>query len=516
MTYHMSRVMFWIEHRDVGFYATHSPRQLWMSPWAEYAILHLRLLWGDDCFSNLVQWWASVCGAVSVSLIIRRFDARPVVQAAGALAAASIPIGIVEATGTQTDYAAAAWLACFLYFLLQATMKESSTGYPAWIAAGASLGLGILTKAGIALFAAPFLAWMLVHRLRAGGLRRAAAGALIIGLTVCALNAPQMARNFALYGDPLGADRVMESPSAPAVAYRSASPAVILMNALRHASLHIGTRWPSVNQRLFDAISTVHGWLGLSVHDPQSTFQPGSKYFIPAAEVNENAAANHLHAVLFAVALIVSFPLARKHPGFRPVLIYGMMLAAGFLLFSANIRWQPWASRLHLPVFLIAAPFLAMVFASVLKGRLLPVLVVLLSLSATPYLFVSDSRPFLGERSVFRLTRWEAMFNQFAQASEDYRMVSEAILAAPCDDVGVVIGGDSWSYPLWVGLEQTQGVSPRVRAVGVTNETARYEDRTAPAPCAVVFSKPYDESRLAVAAGLRKAWEGDALVLFLP
>lgn len=40
MTYHMSRVMHWIQNQSVAHYPTHILRQLHMTPWSEYAILH--------------------------------------------------------------------------------------------------------------------------------------------------------------------------------------------------------------------------------------------------------------------------------------------------------------------------------------------------------------------------------------------------------------------------------------------------------------------------------------------
>jgi hypothetical protein len=56
MQYHMSRVMHWIVNRSVDFFPTPSDRQLWMPPFAEYAILHFQVLAGNDRFANMVQW----------------------------------------------------------------------------------------------------------------------------------------------------------------------------------------------------------------------------------------------------------------------------------------------------------------------------------------------------------------------------------------------------------------------------------------------------------------------------
>src|SRR5262245_61501082 len=69
MTYHMSRVVHWIQNRGVSFYPTHIMYQLFHSPWAEYAILHLQLLSSGDRFANLVQWFSMGGSMIGASLI---------------------------------------------------------------------------------------------------------------------------------------------------------------------------------------------------------------------------------------------------------------------------------------------------------------------------------------------------------------------------------------------------------------------------------------------------------------
>ena len=53
MTYHLPRIVHWLQNRSVAFYPTHEPRQLFMPPWAEFAVLHFHALFGDDRLDNL-------------------------------------------------------------------------------------------------------------------------------------------------------------------------------------------------------------------------------------------------------------------------------------------------------------------------------------------------------------------------------------------------------------------------------------------------------------------------------
>ena len=40
------------------------------------------------------------------------------------------------------------------------------------------------------------------------------------------------------------------------------------------------------------------------------------------------------------------------------------LIATGFLLFAALLKWTPWSSRLHLPYFVLAAPIIGRAFSS--------------------------------------------------------------------------------------------------------------------------------------------------------
>ena len=60
LLYHMSRVMHWIQNGSLRHYAASYHHQLFMPPWAEMAILNLRVLWGSDKPVNLIQWFSMI------------------------------------------------------------------------------------------------------------------------------------------------------------------------------------------------------------------------------------------------------------------------------------------------------------------------------------------------------------------------------------------------------------------------------------------------------------------------
>lgn len=163
MTYHMPRVMHWIQNKTVAHYPTAIQRQLYYAPWAEFAIAHLQILSDGDRFANMVQWFSMVGSLVAVSLIARELGADKKGQLFAALFVVSIPMGILQSSSTQNDYVVSFWLVCFVYYGL---IILKTPNY--WLASaiGASLGLAIMTKPIAYLYATPFLLWFLASSVK--------------------------------------------------------------------------------------------------------------------------------------------------------------------------------------------------------------------------------------------------------------------------------------------------------------------------------------------------------------
>lgn len=143
MTYHMGRIPHWIQNRSVNFYATNITRQLWAGPMAEYIILHLQVLSGSDYLANLVQWFAMAGSCVGGSLLAEYLGAGRKGQIFTAFLVATIPMGIMQSTTTQNDYAVGFWLLSLFIFLYKLKLDQK-TEYA--VLSGICLGLGILTK----------------------------------------------------------------------------------------------------------------------------------------------------------------------------------------------------------------------------------------------------------------------------------------------------------------------------------------------------------------------------------
>src|SRR5262245_23346189 len=501
MTYHLARVAHWAQNRSVDFYPTNIIRQLYQPPWAEYAMLHLFILARGDRLANLVQWLSMVVTLGGVSLIARQLGAGRRGQLLSAFVCATIPMGILQAATTQNDYVSALWLVCLVSALLA---LEARPGLVPALGAGASLGLALLTKGTSYILAAPFAVVFVVAGRNRTVSRKLLQG-FVIAVCALALNTPHYARNIALFRSPFG-------PGGEGN-YRYANdafwPTILASNVLRNVGLHLGTPSLAANRRVERAIDAAHEMIGIAADDPRSTW-PGMRLWVTRPLVNEDTAANGL-PLLLAVAPLVGLG---RYLDNRRLVAFGGCLVAAFLLFCLVVRWQPWHSRLHLPLFVLAAPLIGVVFERLKPAALVLVLIVLAGSSAY-FLTQNRDRPFTGRRSVFR-SAWTAQ--RVRHAPPDSVEAARFVVSSGCRDVGVAVGSNDREYFLWALLAD-QAWRGKLQPVAVSNVSARLPSpgRGALHPCAIV------REGKAVSAGLtvgspyyREVWMPELLQVLAP
>jgi len=501
MTYHLARVAHWAQNRSVDFYPTHILRQLYQPPWAEYAVLNLFILARGDRLANLVQWISMVVSLVGVSAIAGQLGAGRRGQLLSAFAGATIPMGILQAATTQNDYASALWLVCMVSALLALGRGSQLL---AVLGAGASLGLALLTKGTSYVFAAPFvIVFALSGSTRT--LSRKLGQGLIIGLCALALNAPHYARNVALFGAPLGPGG--EGP------YRYANeafwPTILISNVLRNIALHLATPSPAANSRTEQAVEAMHAMIGIAPDDARSTW-PATHFEITTPRAEEDLAPNGVHLLVMLAALAIAW----RRRNNRRLVEYAGCLAAAFLLFCVVLRWQPWHSRLQLPLFVLAAPLIGVAFER-LRPAVLAIVLAALAISSAYFLTRHPARPLTGRNSILRKT-WAEQRARHAGAA--YVEAARLVAASGCRDVGLAVGSNDREYFLWALLAD-QGWRGTLRPVAVGNASARLPSPwpNADDPCAIIR----EGTALAPALVLgtrhyREAWARDVVQVLTP
>lgn len=490
-TYHLPRIEHWVQNASVAVYPTDIHRQIDIGPGSEYLLTHLRLLSGGDAAYNLLQFLAGIGAALAASRIAAQLGGGPVAQLATVFLLATTPEILLQASSTQVDLVAAAWVACLATIaldeftrpgdgaLLRITAPRSDALF-----LGLALGLIAVTKSTGLLAAAPLLLVWGVGRLVRDGHRRrpclcgrspqrcsradasraatARAATVAASLAILAialiLVGPFMLRMYQTFGHPLGPDVLRDS-----IGVQTADPRLLLVNGLRIAQTNLDTPLFPLSDASAAAVNGLADLMGVDPNDPRITF--GSTEFpVPAWYPDEDRAAFPITG-LAALAGLVWF--AVKGPRLRRA--YAAVLAAAFIGVACTVSWQPWVNRLVVFLVVLGAPAAGLLAAGIIKGfvktarergrrraaiALVTVVAVVASLAGVLTVAYGYPRRLAGTWGVFSVTDLEERFMRRREWMPQYEQAAAAVAATDPDRVGLVQGNDSWEYAWWILLPE--------------------------------------------------------------
>jgi len=476
MAYHMPRVVYWVQHASVAFFATPYLNQIMLQPMAEYLMLHTYLLSGGDRFVNLIQWLGSAGSVVGVSLIAREIRPQVRAQALASVFCATLPNGILQASGAKNDYLLALWLVAMTWFGYRWIRTKSR-----WDAVffGLSLGLALLTKGTAYLYAPPLIAALFLPILLGRERRRLLLNGAVALACVLLVNGPQYWRNIDLSGSPLGFDSAQGDGF-----FRWRNECFgwkqTVSNLLRNTSDQLGARNPQWNRGVFDVVVSVHKRLGIDVDDPATTWR-WSKFEPPRNANHEANANNRWHlALILAIGIVL---LVKRRPGLE---LFAAVLCA-FVLFCFYLKWQPFEARLLLPLFVLCAPVAGIGLGCVRFPVVQALICLFLLNNARPALFENWTRPWKGPNSIWTTPRDSRYFADMSQwpVRDSYPQAVDLVMRSGCKSIGIDANQFQLEYP-FEALLLERDRSYRFTHVGVKNASAKYAARDPKRPCVVL------------------------------
>ena len=528
MTYHMARIMHWIQNNSVAHYPTHITRQLYSNPWTEFAIMHLQVLSLGDKWANLVQWFSMAGSIIGTTLIAKTLGASIKEQWLTALIVVTIPMGILQASSTQNDFVVSFWLVCFIYFLAQICSSfkniKSSPYYlhlTLWM--GISLGLAILTKGTAYIYAFPFIIYFMVlvlRHLKFGAWKLIA----LLCVIIIAINFGHYLRNFLLFESPVFTYAGLKN--------ETLSLGALFSNVIRNLGLYTGTPFYSLNQEIQQAIYGLHSLLHIDPNDPRTTFNSIPFNVSLGPSNNENSANNPLHFALILISLLL-LPGMKKFYKYKELKCYAMAILISFLLFCLLIKWQPWAARLHLPLFVLMGPYVAICLSQKIgfNRRVILLMTLTIIISSLPWIFCNQTRPVIARinmenkkpelKSIITLPRNEQYFASYPELKKPFEKASIHIQHCNYFDIGIITGGDTYEYPLWFLLNYFEKKPMRIEHVNTNNQsTALEESRTFNPQCILIMrnapvkGKGPGEKLLHDSHQYRLKWHNNRLFLY--
>lgn len=515
MTYHLGRVVHWIQNHSVQHYPTNIDRQLFMPPWAEYAVTHFNLLSGGDRLANAVQWLSMLGSIVGVSLIAKQLGGDRNCQVLASLLAVCLPMGILQASSTQTDYVGTFWLVCFVYYvlLILQVMQGSLSLWPPVILAGISLGLAVLTRPTAYVLAPPFLFWLSVASARKLG-GRSLRIMLAIGVIAVVINLGHYLRNFEVFGSPLApSSRISQLTTKSVIMNGGVSPVIsgFASSVIRNTAVEMTTPFYYGNRIVEVAVEKLEIMLRLKRDAGEFRLEPRQNH--------EDFSGNPIHLLLigFCGAVMIG---QFKRGSLSIAHCYVLSLLAGYLTLCLVLNWNIWITRLHLPLFVLWSAAIATALSEPVFARARSYIIVFLVVTSQYALFYNESRPLIGPKNIFAVPRLEQYFhNKLPGLLPQYSYTVSLLRDWRCAQVGLWLGRNSWEYPLWILLSGRGDDVLRIEHIRVSNQSARaalHEGASNFVPCGLVVVETNEMPDQIIEGGraYSKSWMGDKVAVY--
>jgi len=515
LSVHLVRVVRWAQDGSV---AAPSTRQFTGPPFAEMAMLNLRVLAGGDRPVALVQWFALICCTVIGSGIAARLGASRAGQMVAAGFVVSVPLAVLTSTNTKNDLVVSVWVLALAYLAVVSSRRGLTTSEI--LQAGAVVGLGFLTKATFPPAAFPLVIWLAINVLRPRGWAHNIVALGLIGLLALAVNMGHWLRNFRTFGTPFGTvgmltealevDDLISGPGTDAAVGPPAGDAgpsqttwPFVSRAASLLALH--TIFPEVGAPIRSALARLPG-----------VFEPGYLASLEEGLWNhEDSAGNLIHVLLAMVASLWTVLRSwRRREWVSALFVLAVWLGwASLTLVTQSL--DRWAGRYQLAFLLLSGSIVGLAASWLRRAFAAPTLAFLLLLTMPPYLLLNNSRPLVGARprtrseSILTMPAADVLFVGNPGIQEPYSRAADLLRQSTCRDVGLILGFYDYEYTLWWLLQAPQSEF-HLESVARTPDGAV---RATPpfAPCAILCTECGDVPSL---LGYRLQYDGSVLRMY--
>lgn len=440
MTYHLPRIEHWIQNQSINYYPTENLRQIFHQPFAEYILLHIRLLTFSDYFLNALQLVFLFLSLKVIKLISEQLQIKSNGLYVILFIIISTPIILLEATTTQNDIVASFFFLSSLYFLLELKNKFNTSAIFLLII---SLALGFLTKASILIFIFPFMCIYGIYIIKNFSflfLKPIIAGIFLFLLIV----SPYLIRNYNASNQLLGDNSIVVL-----MKNNEVSPTNTTLNFARNILMNVTLPNEKWNNLIDKIVQKTELTLQGSINNPINTYGPKFK---ASFSINEDLSGQSILFFIFFISCCVGI---FKYKLFRfqsYLFLIGILFS--FLLFSAIFKWQPWGVRFFIPLYMLMAIQIGLFSEPFLTNKRLQYSIVFFICCSLPFLFLNDNKPILRNftktisnkryQNYFLFTSKINLYNE-----DDFTKVKNILREYKIKSIGIALENDTWEYPLW-------------------------------------------------------------------
>lgn len=496
MQYHLPRVLQWAQSKNLDHFPTIYDNQNTRPYWAELVVLNLRVLYGSDKPSAMLQWGSHLASMIAAAGIVKLLGGGRRSQWVSALFVFSLPMAVLQANTPKNDIVAGFWVLSLLYFVILGRLSNGSRLATAGISL--SLGLGMLTKGTFMPFAFPVLFIHFLPLLVRKNFSRLLKEGLPLVIVMVALNTGIWVRNFNTYGGPYGSELPVglekrQEQGGSEMLTGSMSATTQRQSPLAHndmfgvlSSNHYSSNFPfsghsdqmitsGPGSRMFDLVqeqsTKVLRMIALNLMTPVKFINelilrvlalfPG---VFPDGYIDSLRAgawsyamttSNPVHIAMVLIGLIFVFANWRKAGGQLKAEI-GIAALIGYFLMSFG-GCSDWliCLRYQQGFFVIGSVLFAISADALLKERVVWVSL-FLAIASVPYVLFNYLRPVIGQtpwptriESVFVLPADDIVFAHISEVQDEYEVIAARIQEQGCNKVGLSLIPRDFEYAIW-------------------------------------------------------------------
>ena len=474
MTYHLPRIYHWLQNRSISYYATGIDRQVANPVLSEYINLNVCGIWGgSDRLVNVLQCCSYLTDGIIVFHIAKKLRCSEKYCTMAAILFYTMPIAIAEAFTTQVDTLSSMFMLGFVYVILDLidTSEKMIFDESTWnkvIILAFSIALGYLSKPSVCIVMVLFALWLLfVVITRKDSFVVIGTYIVVALLIVAAMLLPTCYRNVCTFG------AILAPVTGEARLVGTMNWRYLIINFLKNFVLNMSTNWiANTNYYLETGVRILAKLLKVDI-DNIAIAGAGRQYFmISPQNYNHDFAINPVMIYLFIVSIVLFVVINRKKRLAETPNIFYIVSSLSFLSFCIIARWEPYTSRYMMGFFAILCPAIV---AQIQEWCADEDSIKIVSVKSIIYLLCifefTGVILYHGNIAISSQRKEGSYYMLGSNIYEEYGEITDIINGMSCDNVGLMIGEDTWEYPYWVQLR-----GKRIEHVNVKNDTSIYED----------------------------------------
>lgn len=481
MTYHLARIGYWIDHKSVAHYITNIDRQVYSPVLAEYNLLHMMLLSDNDTFLNFFQYFCMFAAAYFIYKCAQKLGVNQLFALFGAFIFMLMPLTISQSITTQNDLFAALIFILFVYKLLDVICYDkiilNAEQTLDIVMLGLLVGYAYLAKTSVCASMVMFMPWLLIARLRKKDDFKKLIGCVGIALAGIVVTISEtLIRTF------LSSGSLMTSTASGNIMVATKNVKYIIVNILKNFSMLITQNYyRPLNGFIYRIAIGAGEKLQVEVNHEAIAFHGfdflhhmnmGDDMYSHDKTPSAFVAYLAVIAGVILIGMIVVAVFKRlSHRKIQEIssrgnqikqeLSIGFSISAwlslGFIM--ALLRWQPWGTRLMYPALAVTVIMSVDMLYCLMRHwkkavvtTVLGILIVLSTMLAVPSVTYN-----LQPAVEFVKGGCQKRINQYFKSNhreDGYAKMIELAQNDQARDIGLIISGDGYDYPMWLMLRK--------------------------------------------------------------